>query len=146
MTLEFFYTSFIHSLMQDSLDQCRSMPIKIMALIPMLINSDQCRSMPINSDQFLSMPINARSSRIDPALISIDRHWSAMIGIDRHWYQLILVGIDRHWSKFIGVSDQCHNFVPKNPLVAAPDHALWWKLNVLAMQCCRHLLCIDSFY
>ncbi len=50
-----------------NVDQCRSMPIKILALIPMLINSDQCRSMPINSSQCRSMPINAR-------LIGIDRH------------------------------------------------------------------------
>ncbi len=31
--------------------QCRSILIKIQALIPMPINSNQCRSMPINSDR-----------------------------------------------------------------------------------------------
>ncbi len=87
-------------------DQCRSMAIKILALIR---NSSQLRSLPINADQFLSislnsdqcrsMPINARSSRIDLALIDIDRHWSTLIDIDRHWSTLI--GIDRHWSALI---------------------------------------------
>ena len=55
-------------------DQCRSIPIKILALIPMPINSDHCRSIPLNFSQFRSMPINAGSSRIDPALIGIDLH------------------------------------------------------------------------
>ena len=35
--------------------QCRSMPIKIMALIR---NASQCLSMPLNFDQFLSVPTN----------------------------------------------------------------------------------------
>ncbi len=60
-------------------DQCRSMPIKILALIPMSINSDQCRSMPINCE-----------------LIGIDRHWSELIDIGIN--ARILIGIDRHWS------------------------------------------------
>ena len=58
------------------------MPIKILALIPMSINSDQCRSIPINSNQFCNdrhweaFRINAMT------LIAIERHWSALC-IDR---------------------------------------------------------------
>ena len=47
-------------------------PIKNLALIPMLINSDQCRLMP----KLINIGINAR------ILIGIDWHWSAL-GIDR---------------------------------------------------------------
>ena len=57
--------------------QCgRSMPIKILALIPMWINSDQCRSIPINDQHWEAFRINAM------ILIGIDRHWLAL-GIDR---------------------------------------------------------------
>ncbi len=88
-------------------DQCWSMPIKILALIPMSINSDQCRSIPFNADQCRSMQINARSSRIDWQFLlcftdALIRHWLALIGNDRHWETfwinaMILIGIDRHW-------------------------------------------------
>ncbi len=84
-------------------DQCGSMPIKILALIPMLINSDQ----------FLSMLINANQCFND-ALI---RHWSALICIERNWSELI--SIDRQWSVLRGIDiliyidilrEQCHDF------------------------------------
>ena len=75
--------------------QCRSMPIKIVALIPM----------PINSDQFLSMPDQAELIRHWSALIGIDQHWSILLdpalrGIDRHWeeFQINAMIFDRHWS------------------------------------------------
>ncbi len=64
--------------------QCRSMPIKIPALIPMSINSDQCWSIPIDSSHCRSMPINV-----------LLMPWS---------------GIDRQWSAFRDISDQCHDF------------------------------------
>ncbi len=88
------------------------MPINILALIPMSINSSQC----------WSMPINARSSRVvmygqfllmfywtlDPALIGIERNWSELMGKDWHWKTsqinvMILIGIDRHWALIEGV-------------------------------------------
>ena len=65
---------------QVSPDQCpmpinaQSMPIKILALVPMSINSDQCRSMPINADQFRSIPLNADQCRS----IGIERHFGSM--------------------------------------------------------------------
>ena len=80
--------------------QCRSMPIKIMALIR---NASQCRSLPINSDQ---CRIKSAWSGIDrhwSALRGIERNWSALIGTDWHWYQLILIGINRHWALTEGV-------------------------------------------
>ena len=55
-----------------SLDQCRSMPINIMALI---WNTSQCRS-----------------------FIGIDRHWNQCQNFDRHWSTL---GIDRGSPEFI---------------------------------------------
>ena len=66
--------------------QCRSMLIKIVALIR---NSSQCRCLSINADQFLSM------------LINVDRHWNQCRDFDRHWSALI--GIDRHWELIEGV-------------------------------------------
>ena len=76
-------------LSQNKLCQCRSMPVKILALIPMLNNSDQCRPILINADQCFT-----------DALI---QHWSALVGIDQHWEAFwinatILIGIDWHWS------------------------------------------------
>ena len=58
------------------------MPIKIVLLIPMPINSDHCRSMSIDSDQ---------------RRIGIDRNWSALIGIERYFGSMhyLALGIDR---------------------------------------------------
>ena len=75
-------------------DPCRWMSIKILALIPMSINADQCRSMPINSYQCRIK----QNWCFTGALI---RHWSAMIGIERHfrsmpWFWSALIGIG-HW-------------------------------------------------
>ncbi len=39
-------------------DQLRSIKIRIQKLIPMWINKDHCRSIPINKDQYYSMKIN----------------------------------------------------------------------------------------
>ncbi len=72
--------------------QCQSMPLKILALIPMSINSDQCRS------KFWH---NVLTVFTNVLLMP----WS---GIDRHWEELI--GIDRNWSAVRGISDQCHDF------------------------------------
>ncbi len=64
-------------------DQYQSMPIKIMELIPTLINSSQCRSMP---DQAALISINHRESMpLDLALRDIERNWSALIDIERNF-------------------------------------------------------------
>ncbi len=104
--------------------QCRSMSIKIVALI----------LMSINANQFLSMPINARSSRIDPALISIERNWSELIGNDRHWEAFLidrhweeLRGIDRHWSAMIGIERHLGSIDR-----GSPEHQIWpWVTHVI---------------
>ena len=59
--------------------QCRSVPIKILALIPMSINSSQCRSVPLNADW--------------SELIGIDQQWSALKGISDQCHDF-----DWHWS------------------------------------------------
>ncbi len=65
-------------------DQCRSIPLKIMALIR---NSSQCRWIPINSSQRRPMPI--------------ERNWSELISIDQNWATLgSMPDFDRHWSTF----------------------------------------------
>ncbi len=75
-------------------DQCWSMSIIILALIPMSIYFDQCRS----------MLINAGSSRMFYWCLD----WSALICIERNWSELI--GINRQWSALRDISDQCHDF------------------------------------
>ncbi len=55
--------------------QCRSMPIKIVALIPMSINSDQCRSFPINDWHWEALRINAM------ILIGIYWQWALIEGV-----------------------------------------------------------------
>ncbi len=56
------------------------MPIKILALIPMPVNSDQCRSIPINWSELISIERNFGS---------MPWFWSALTGTDRHWTLLI---------------------------------------------------------
>ena len=62
----------------------RSMPIKILALIPMSINSGQCWSIP-----------------------GID-HSAELRRIEKNCEEFI--GIDRQWSALRDISDQCHDF------------------------------------
>ncbi len=78
--------------------QCQSMPIKILALIPMSINSDQCWSIALNSNQCFTDVLIWHWS----ALRGMDLNRSALICNDRHWdafriNAMILIGIDRHW-------------------------------------------------
>ena len=100
--------------------QCRSMPIKIMALIR---NASQCRSSPINANlgakswHWSEMPIDAdhcRSMLINinlyqcqsmPDQFCLIWHWSTLVGIERNWSALIDIGINArilsgigHWS------------------------------------------------
>ncbi len=64
-------------------DQYRSMPIKIVLLIPMPIKKDQWRSMLIKLSQYFSIKIN--------------RHWSPLIFIERYFGK-----IPQFWSVLIG--------------------------------------------
>ncbi len=94
---------------QDSLDQC-PMLIIILALIPMSINSDQCRSIP----NVLLMPWSG-----------IDRHWEELVGNDRHWEtfrinSMILIGIDRHWALIGGVLYSAEFFFVSDLLTSIP--------------------------
>ena len=72
-------------------DQCRSVPIKIMALIR---NVSQCQSLPIIADQCRSIPLN--SSQFREELIGIDRNWSTLGSMPEFWLALIGIG---HWSR-----------------------------------------------
>ena len=112
------------------------MPIKIMALIQMSIDSDQCWS-----TQCRILNIEAELIRhwsilmgIDPywwALIHIDGHWSILMGLDPYWWALIhidvhwsiLMGIDRQWSALIGIDVAANH---ENDTCFGVD--LWWVL------------------
>ena len=111
-------------------DQCRSMPIKIMALIR---NVSQCRSLPIIADQCRSMPINADQCRSMPikimALIrnvsqstlgSMPEFWAALIG---------LIGIG-HWP-----GESCHKKAEKgicHLLLLAIHSQHYWECRIRA--------------
>ncbi len=101
---------------QDSLNQCPLL-IKILALNPMSIDSDPCRSIPI------------------------DRHWSAMICIERHfgsmpWFLSALIGINRHWALIKGV----FYTLQAGPFSISSQSASW-QLNVKS-KCYEHNSCV----
>ncbi len=73
---------------QDSLDHCQSMLIKIVALIPMPINTYHCRPLLINSNQCFTMT----------PWFGIDRNWEESMSIDWHWEESM--SIDWHWEVF----------------------------------------------
>ena len=118
-------------------DQCR---IKFPALTPMPVNKYQCRSRKINTNQYFSIllnadqcwsiPINAGSEAAWSALIGIERqwHWSPLIGIDP--YREILIIIDLHWSALIFIEI---NFGSMSEIWSGIDR--YWSALIIDPAC-----------
>ncbi len=113
-------------------DQCPSIKIKFQELIPMWINTDHCRSIPINTDQFCSIKVDADqyqslldqrlfdqweilliwSSNVWQHLIGIDLYWERLIFVDQNWSTMIFIephlrSIPEIWSLLIGIDWHC---------------------------------------
>ena len=91
------------------------MPITILALIPMSIDSSRCRSMPINSDQWRS---SRPKWRVGGSLANtmIGRHFGSM-----QWFWSALIGIG-HWS-----GESCIQ-------VMSVISILWWHVHCFFFQ------------
>ena len=85
--------------------KCQSMTINTDQYFSMLLNANQCRSMPINAS-FIS--IGYHCMEIKEALTGIENYCSILINIDQYWYLLINIVINtlnliRYWSILIDI-------------------------------------------